>query len=179
MKTDKEKRRSYASVVSATRGRLRIKLHPSDRNAAAMAGIEHGLNGQEGINDVRLNPSTGSITVRYDHGRHSTDSVLGLMRDLDVMIQSLGNVPAVGEPGPAEGEAGDPEGFLGAIADLNRRIADRTGVPVDLKVLLPLAFAGAGIWSIARKGLMIESVPGLLFLWFALDMFVKMHPAPR
>lgn len=179
METHKERHRSHANVVSATRGRLRIKLHSVDRNLEAMEGIQTGLNRQQGIDDVRLNPSTGSITVRYNHGRHSTDSVLGLMRDLDVMIQSVGHVPVIGESVSSNGKGGDSVGFLEAIADLNRRISDSTGVPVDLKVLFPLALAGAGIWSIAKRGLMIESVPGWLFLWFAFDMFVKFHPTPR
>jgi hypothetical protein len=179
MASKKEKNRRYAQIASATRGRLRIKLHPSSRNAKAMGGIKDGLDGREGIHDVRLNPSTGSITVRYDQDRHTTDSILGLLRDVDVMIQSVGHVPILGEPTRKDSEGRDSVGFLEAITDINQRILDRTGVPVDMKTLLPLAFAGAGIWSIARKGLMIESVPGWLFLWFAFDMFVKMHPAPR
>jgi hypothetical protein len=42
-------------------------------------------------------------------------------------------------------------------------------------MVLPLAFVGARLWSIGRKGLMIESVSGWLFLWLAFDMFVKLH----
>jgi hypothetical protein len=66
-----------------------------------------------------------------------------------------------------------------ALNDLNRRICGATGVPVNLKILLPLVFAGAGLWSISRRGLMIEAVPGWLFLWFAFDMFVKLHPSEK
>jgi hypothetical protein len=73
-------------------------------------------------------------------------------------------------------EVASSTGFIAAIDDLNARIQAATGVPIDLKVLLPLTFVGAGIWSVGRKGLTIESVPGWLFLWFAFDMFVKMHP---
>jgi hypothetical protein len=59
---------------------------------------------------------------------------------------------------------------------LNQRIYSATGIPVNLKQILPLSFVGAGIWSIAKKGLMVEAVPGWLFLWLAFDMFVKLHP---
>jgi hypothetical protein len=48
-------------------------------------------------------------------------------------------------------------------------------LPIDLKRVLPLNFAGAGIWSTVRKGLMAETVPGWLFFWFAFDMFVKLY----
>jgi hypothetical protein len=70
-------------------------------------------------------------------------------------------------------------GFLAAIDDLNQRISAATGLPINLKLALPLAFVGAVLWSIGRKGLMIEMVPGWLFLWLAFDMFVKLHPADR
>lgn len=67
-------------------------------------------------------------------------------------------------------------GFLAAIDDLNARFHAVTGIPVDLKLVMPLTLAGAGIWSIGKNGLMLESVPGTLLLWLAFDMFVKLHP---
>jgi len=171
--------RHHAWIASAIPGRLRLKLHPSHRDQEIMNGIRRGLNMKDGVHDVKLNPSIGSITVRYDHGRHSTSSILNMLKDLDVVIQSVGHAPIIGGADQKGGEEGDSVGFLDAINDLNQRIYDKTGVPADLKVLLPLAFAGAGVWSIARRGLMVETVPGWLFLWFAFDMFVKLHPAPR
>jgi len=53
------------------------------------------------------------------------------------------------------------------------------GIPIDLKLALPLVFVGAGRWSIGKKGLMIESALGWLFLWFSFDMLVKLHPTDR
>lgn len=179
MVSERDKTRRYAQVASTTRGRLRVKLEPSGRNSKVMDGIKDGLGRQKGVHDVRLNPSTGSITVKYDHGRHSASGILDMLKDLDVVIQSVGHVPGIEEPFRKNREGPDSVGFIEAITDLNRKIYDATGVPVDLKILLPLAFAGAGVWSIARRGLMVESVPGWLFLWFAFDMLVKLHPAPR
>ncbi len=179
MKGKKDERRHHAQVASAIPGRLRIKLHPLHRSQETMDGIKRGLDPQGGVHDVRLNRSTGSITVRYDHGRHSTESILGLLEDLDVVVQSLGHAPVMEKPEQGTGEGVGSEGFLAAVNDLNQRIYGKTGIPVDLKIVLPLAFACAGLWSIGKKGLMIESVPGWLFLWFAFDMFVKLHPAHR
>ena len=177
MKDGKETRRYHGKVVSAIPGRLRIKLHPSKRSQALMDGIKHSLDSREGVHNVRFNSSTGSITVKYDHDHHSTDSVLGLLGDLDVLVQSLGHAPAIGEPEGGIGKSTSPKGFPEVLNDLNRRIYGMTRIPIDLKIVLPLAFAGAGLWSIGKKGLMVEIVPGWLFLWFAFDMFVKLHPA--
>ena len=144
-----------------------------------MDGIKAGLDPHKGVHGVKVNGSTGSVTVKYDHARHNKASILGLLEDLDVVVQSMGSMAPTEALKPGGDEAVPPEGFLAAVNDLNRRIYEKTGTPIDLKLVLPLAFAGAGLWSIARRGLMIEAVPGWLFLWFAFDMFVKLHPVQR
>ncbi len=169
--------RSRARVASHVPGRIRLKLHPQSRDQESMERIHLKLKSLEGVHDVRLNPACGSLTVHYDHERHSMAGILGFLEDLDVVVDSIGHLPNIGENGDAaHGEGQSPE-FLTAINDLNRRIRQTTGLPVNLKLLLPLAFVGAGIWSVGKKGLMIESMPGWLFLWLAFDMFVKLHPA--
>ena len=179
MKKEKNPGDGHVRVVSAVPGRVRIKLHPSKRSPAFMDRVKEHLGSREGVHHVRLNNATGSITVRYDHHRHSTQSLLGLLKDLDTVFQCLGHEAEMASP---EGWVDDDfasEGFVEALNDLNRRIRDVTGIPVNLKILMPLLFAGAGLWSISRRGLMIEAVPGWLFLWFAFDMFVKLHPGDR
>ena len=144
-----------------------------------MDRVKEHLGSREGVHHVRSNNSTGSITVRYDHNRHSTQSLLGLLEDLDTVFQCLGHEADMGSPEGALDDDFASTGFLEALNDLNGRIRAATGIPVNLKILMPLLFAGAGLWSISRRGLMIEAVPGWLFLWFAFDMFVKLHPGER
>lgn len=169
--------RHRAGVASHVPGRLRVKLQPQSRAAHVMGRIADNLQSQDGIRGVKVNPCTGSITVHYDHARHDTGGILSLLEDLDVVIESATQAPEVVE---AEGKGNDgtqARDFLAAIDDLNARIRAASGIPIDLRLVLPLTFAGAGIWSIARQGLMIESMPGWLFLWLAFDMFVKLHPS--
>lgn len=163
-----------AVVASHIPGRIRFKLHSQNRDKETMEGIKRNLEAREGIHDVRLNPACGSVTVNYDHNCHSMSGILSFLEDLDVIIDSIGHLPSIGENEDTEHSNRAPE-FIAALNDLNRRLRKATGLPVDLKLVLPLAFVGAGIWSIGKKGLMIESVPGLLFLWLAFDMFVKLH----
>lgn len=166
--------RHPARIASLVPGRLRLKLSRSSRKTEVMHRIKSDLESREGVHDVRVNPANGSVTVRYDHLRHGAAGILGWLEDLDVMVESIGHLPSV-----VGDEAPEGLGFLAAIEDLNRRLHRLTRLPIDIKLLLPLAFLAAGIWSIARKGPMIEAVPGWLFLWFAFDMFVKLHPNDR
>ena len=174
MNPTRSSNRPKAHVKSHVPGRLRFKLPAESRDPDTMQGIQRTLKTLEGIGEVRLNPGCGSVTVNYDHARHSMSGILGVLEDLDVVVESIGHLPSVGESNHTA-NASRPE-FLIAIDDLNQRLRRKTALPINLKLLLPLTFLGAGLWSIGRRGLMIESVPGWLFLWFAFDMFVKLHP---
>ena len=166
-----------ARVASHVPGRIRFKLHPHCRGRETMDAIQQKLSLLEGVFDVRLNYDCGSVTMRYDKGRHPMSGMLGILEDLDVVVESIGHLPAIGENADSAVSDGYTPEFITAIDDLNRRITQVTGLPINLKLALPLAFAGAGIWSIGKKGLMIETMPGWLFMWLALDIFVKLHPA--
>ena len=167
--------RKRAQVASHVPGRIRLKLHPQGRDQATMAGIQTKLQSLQGIDDVRLNPAAGSVTVHYDRDRHSMAGILGFLEDLDVVVDSIGHLPGLDIGTEATRNGGQLPEFITAINALNQRIRNTTGLAIDLKLLLPLAFVGAGIWSIGKRGLMIDKVPGWLFLWFAFDMFVKLH----
>jgi len=176
MKSENTVKGGHARVVSAVPGRIRVKLHPTKRNPALMDKVKKNISSREGIHDVRLNNHTGSITVRYDHERHTKETVTKLLEDFDRVFQSLGREADFEKPEDGADTAFASVGFVEALNDLNRRIYSKTGVPINLKIVMPLLFAGAGLWSISRRGLMIEAVPGWLFLWLAFDMFVKLHP---
>jgi len=172
MNQTKPKPRHRAHVASLTPGRLRIKLHPQNRDALTLQGIQLDLQSHKGVSDVRVNPANGSLTMNFDKSHFSAKGIMGLLEDVDVLVESVGHLPTM----EGADSSASPTGFLAAVEDLNRLIKSATCLPIDLKLVLPLSFVGAGLWSIARRGLMIETVPGWLFLWFAFDMFVKLHP---
>ncbi len=176
MSTQSSSNKIAGKVASHVPGRIRFKLDRRNRSQKHLEDIKHKLEALPGINNVRLNADCGSVTVHYSHEHHSMGGILRFLEDLDVIVESIGHLPSVSDEVDAKSESGLSLGFIEAINDLNRRLHKATKLPIDLKVMLPLAFVGAGAWSIGKKGLMIESVPGWLFLWFAFDMFVKMHP---
>lgn len=156
--------RHQARLESLVPGRVRLKMHPRSRALDSLLEVQRRLAPQDGIQEVSVNPATGSVVVKYDDERHSAAGMLSLLEDLDVVVEST----VQGSVGPD---------FISAINDLNARIQAATGIPIDLKLALPLTFVAAGIWSISKKGLMVESVPGWFLLWLAFDMFVKLHPS--
>jgi hypothetical protein len=169
--------RHRAHVASLTPGRLRIKLNPRNRDAPTLHGIRADLQSREGVSDVKVNPANGSLTMNFDKGHYSAKGIMGLLEDVDVLVESVGDLPEA--EGGSHGGGLASSGFLAAVEDLNRRIQSATGLPVDLKLVLPIFFASTGLWSVAKRGLMIETVPGWIFLWFAFDLFVKLHPVSQ
>ncbi len=177
MKPSSEKKaHSRATVASQARGRLRVKFDRQSRSKAQLERIEQYLESQHGIGDVIVNPATGSMTIPYDHAALDGKGVFQFLQDLDVVVESTLHPPAIEEVGP---ESGRHPSFTEAIDDLDAYVRRAIGISVDLRLFLPLTLVAAGAWSIARRGLMIESVPGWVFLWLAFDTFVKLHPERR
>jgi heavy-metal-associated domain-containing protein len=160
-----------AWVASHVPGRMRVKLGPASRAPHVLDGIRSHLKSHAGIHQVTVDPPSGSVTVHYDPQRHEEPGLLAIFEDCYCVFQTLESAPESSSSAPSAG-------FVTAVEDLSAKLSAATGVRVDLKLVLPLSLLGAGIWSIARRGLMLESVPGLVFVWLALDSFVKLHPAP-
>ncbi len=161
-----------AHIASLIAGRLRLKFHPRSRDKAILLGIQNDLLAHQGIDDVKVNSSNGSVTMQFDKNRYSAVGIMKLLEDIDVLVESAGHLPSVE---PVEGDKSSSS-FVNAVEDFNQRIKSVTGIPIDLKLVIPASFLSAGLWSVARRGLMIETLPGWLFLWFAFDIFVKLHP---
>jgi Heavy metal associated domain 2 len=162
MNDQKISKQHNAHVASHIPGRLRIKLHPGSRTSEDLQQIKEKIGSRAGINGIRSNPDAGSLMVRYDRDRFDKEKIFEVLRDADVVLADLAGMKT---PGGMD--------FNEAIESLGTR----TGI--DLKKTIPLAFVAAGLWSFARSGLMIESVPGWFFFWLALDSFVKLHRPHR
>ena len=166
---------NVSRIVSDVPGRIRIKLHPRNRQPAIMDKLKEKMETHEGMHHIKSNHITGSLTLNYDRDRLTKDRVLGLLEDLDIVAKEIS--PGIeGDMAEGSGETRAQKSFLQAIEDLNLRVLKTTGVRINLKTSLPLVFALAGLWSIRKQGLMITQVPGWIFLWLAFDMFVKLHP---
>jgi hypothetical protein len=140
--------------------------------------LDDRLKKKEGIHDVKANNTTGSVTIRYEHQRHGAEGIYQILEDTDVIIADLTGAAQFGESASVTREYGTPFTFISAVEDLNKRLSKAAGAKIDLKTALPVSLIGLGVWSIARSGLGINKVTGILFLWLAFDAFVRLHPHP-
>ncbi|MGA3175389.1 MAG: HMA2 domain-containing protein [Syntrophorhabdales bacterium] len=171
MKAEEPRHNYHARVASHVPGRIRVRLEPLARRSHTMKRIKDHLEAQDGVSDVGLNPTTGSVIVRYDRSKIHESGIIKALDDIHVLASYVSGAKPAGS-GPGNGAA---RTLMEAVDDLNRRLKIG-GLGIDLRNALPLAFLGAGIWSIAKAGLGLEKIPPFLFLWLALDTFVKLHP---
>jgi hypothetical protein len=164
-----------AEVASHIPGRIRLRLHRPHRHPHTLQSIKTSLERREGIHKVEANHITGSLLIHYDTQVHSETGILGLLKDIDVVVGTIVDAPHI-EGGSETGGSNASLSFATALNDLARRFASLTGFTLDLRTLFPLSLASVGVWLIIENGLMLEMMPGWLFLWLAFDSFLKLQP---
>lgn len=163
--------KKLARVASLSRGRMRVQVAPASRRDGLLERIKSHLEKQSGIDDVVIHPATGSAVIAFDHTSQHSDGILGFLRDIDVIVESIQS-SAGGDAFPGGA------GLAAAVDDINAYFQRALGVAVDLRMAAPLGLLAIGLWSIARHGPRLESVPGWVFLWLAFDTFVKLNLNP-
>ncbi len=163
---------AQATVASATPGRVRIRLQRTAHSHHVAHRVKEHVGGQAGVTRVDANAVTGSVVVHYDRETTSLDDVIGMFRDIDVIVGSIGGLeeeeePALGTPASRR--------LIGAVDRLDRRLAHATGYRVDLRLLFPASLFVLGLRQILVEGLGLTQVPGYVLLWYAFDAFWKLH----
>ncbi len=154
-----------ARVVSATPGRVRLKLTGVLRAGGETEQLGEALRARAELVEVRTNPHAGSVVIRYDADRSSFDDVLGWLANAGLTILT-GVIPSSG--------ALDRSARSKFTGTLNRWVATATRGG-DLRLLAPI---GLGALSLRQA---LSDVPGLrqapwyVLAWYAFDSFEKLH----
>ena len=168
---------AHGQIASSTPGRLRLRLYHPKSHSDLMRRVKTSLSDRPGIQDIDANHSTGSVTIRYDTAKHSHDSVLAMLHDVGVILRDV----MVGGGGglPDTDQCTVATQISDAISDIDRRVFQLTGGKMDLKLIIPLAIGALGIRQILREGVGISHVPGCVLLWYAVDVYYKLHQQPQ
>lgn len=83
-----------SAIVHVVDGRIRVKV-PSVKNApAACRTLERRLCAAEGIDEVRANPTTGSLVIWYHPARTTPTSILQTLAGLGYLAAHAPAAPA-------------------------------------------------------------------------------------
>lgn len=166
-------------VVHAIPGRMRLKVSKIRQNSAFEAQIRERLSAVKAIQQVEINPATGSVLLLYNPEEITLpDSLFSLWESFGSLFPELDFEdfkPCLLSPNASTGPSTEPT--AGRIAELSRTLNERMrkAGSLDLKVLLPIALFTLGI----RGLLAVEKVPipaWYDFLWFSFSTFFILNP---
>jgi DNA-binding transcriptional ArsR family regulator len=96
--------------------------------------------------------------------------VLRVVEDLVTIVGTFFEAPEV------SGDGGEPKTFGQAIQNLEERVYLKTGRRVHLATIVPAGIVGVGVVQVAMFGLMLETLPGIVLVWFGIDAYLKLNP---
>ncbi len=168
---------AHGRIASSIPGRLRLRMYHPKIYPELIHRITTYLHNRPGIQQVNVNNTTGSVTIKYDTATHSHDSLLAMLHDIGVILHDV--MVGEGSDLPGTGHCTAAIQITNAIRDIDLRVFELTGGKMDLKVIVPLAIGALGIRQIIREGLGISRIPGCVLLWYSLDVFYRLHQQPE
>ncbi len=154
-----------ARVVSATPGRLRVRL-PAGAGSDGLAAVMDALGGRVEVTRVEARWRTGSVVVEYDPA--AVEAVWGVLGE-------LGLPTATRVAGSADPEAAR---VLGALTRANDLVARRTG-GTDLRTLVPVGLGMLALRQLLRGEQRLADAPWYVLAWYASETFQKFHAQHR
>jgi hypothetical protein len=142
-----------------------------------MRTVRERLDDAFGSGQTEVNPTTGSVLVRYDRHTRSSADVVRILRDVGVLVEETAR-DVLDLPEAGVGRSTTSVRLIDTMTDLDRQLSQLTGRRLDLKLLFPMALGGVGLWRVASNGLGLTEVPAYVLLWYAFDSFWKFHREP-
>jgi hypothetical protein len=152
--------------------RTRLKLPREHRDAATIKKLQDSIKNTPGVSAVEINQRTGSVLIHHDEDpeiltnvSHAIDDVAGEL--FEVLLEAGGvEIPGLSIFAHVIREQ---------LSGLDNRLAVATNNVIDLKMLVPLAFFGAGVIQSKRHLGWLDQVPAWVLFYFAYDAYMKFH----
>jgi hypothetical protein len=172
-----------AHIAHHIPGRLRLRIPAARDHPELLREIKEFVAPIEGVRGVEINPSTGSVLVRYDPRqlRRAAEELADRPGAADLFSLA---VPEVEDTEQLALEILRHAEFFSqnsraahsvvhALRILNQQVRQATGNAIDLKAMFPMIIAGYAIVFEMRRRM--PSPRWLTLLVFAFDSFMRLH----
>jgi hypothetical protein len=164
-------------------GRIRMKVPSAKGNAELLQQISDTFGVIPGIEQISVNPVTGSIVIEYDTSQHN--EFHGALRDhysppaadasapgteIDKLAQEIQEEAEFLAQNSASARA-----VVNFFKDLDRNIKQASGNNVDLKILLA---GGIILVTVFEVGATAATPVWVTLSLFAMNHFIEMHHHP-
>ena len=152
-----------AEVVHSSKRRLRVRILSKKGDAAYWETLADRFSRCEGIEDIEVNPRTGSVLFVHD-----TDSAA------IIRFAASEGVFLAEEKRPVREYPAIYDGLTDSFTKVDNTIKEFTKNELDLSSLSFMALVGAGIYKIAKGDF---SAPAwYTAFWYGLNIFLKSKP---
>ena len=165
-------------VEHQVRGRIRLKVPAAKGNPELLEQIKQTFGVIPGIEQVTINPTTGSVVLHYDEDRHDQ-----FHKDIQQHLPTAHRPPS-NEIEEIAHKFEEEAEFLAEHSELARNIVDffkhvdrqikaATNNTIDLKIVLAAGIIGFTVFEV---GATAATPVWVTLVVFSLNHFVEMHP---
>ncbi|WP_256366647.1 HMA2 domain-containing protein [Methylocapsa sp. S129] len=165
-------------IAHQVRGRIRMKIPAGKGNPELLEQIKQTFGIIPGIEQVIVNPTTGSVVLHYDEDRH--DEFHGdLQQHLPPAHRPPSNeIDEIARKFEEEAEflaehSHTARAVVDFFKDLDRRVKAASGNVIDLKIVLAVAIIG---FTVLEVGAGAATPVWVTLVIFSLNHFIEMHP---
>ncbi|HEY9683109.1 MAG TPA: hypothetical protein V6C86_16140 [Oculatellaceae cyanobacterium] len=152
--------------------RTRLKLPKEHRDPATLKRVHERLKKTAGVSDVEINERTGSVLIHHEEDPVILDNVSTALEDVcEELFEAVLAAEGIEIPGLSIIAHVIREG----LSHADNRLADATNNLIDLKMLVPIAFFGAGVFQARRNQGWFGQAPAWILFYFAYDAYMKFH----
>lgn len=165
-------------IAHQVRGRIRMKIPAGKGNPELLEQIKQTFGSIPGVDQVIVNPTTGSLVLHYDEDRHDEfhddfrrhlpnghrpppNEIDELMRKFESEAEFLAEHSRVASA------------VVDFFRDMDRHIKSASGNVIDLKIVLAIAIIG---FTVLEVGASAATPVWVTLVIFSLNHFIEMHP---
>lgn len=164
-----------AQILSQTPGRIRLRIASFARQIEQINEIAVDLRNQLGIERVRANFDSGTITVFHNPNAINSVNILQRLTNLGVIFSAISPKSPSFTPEYSKAAMGVTQ----VTQDLNQRVRQASNGIIDLGFLVPLSFGILAWRQLMVKGWQLEIIPWYVLAWYAFDSFIKLQRIDR
>lgn len=176
------KTKLHLKVEHQVKGRIRMKIPTAKRNPELLEQIKQTFGALPGIQEIKVNPATGSVTLFYDEEEHA-----GFHSAISAHMQTAPPRPPSGEYDELARKIEEEAEFLADHSEVAREVVnffkevDRslklaTSNLIDLKLVFIILIAGVTLLEVGPSA---ATPVWVTLVVFSLNHFVEMRPPAR
>ncbi len=150
--------------------RTRLKVPRHHRDEETLNAVKNQLEDIPGVKSVQVNIRTGSVVVDHDE-RDDTVELMG--EAIQNIAEDLFNELLLVEEVELPGLSIVAHLIRKSLAKADNKVAEETSNVIELKIIVPLLFFGAGVVKSVQIGSWWSEVPSWVLFYFAYDSYTK------